>query len=136
MPISPEILAEIRELLSLLRDDLVNEDQAARLVELLRDQAELRRLYIQYMAMEEHLRENLSDYTLVGDPKQSECAAMLMDALASHQTREEEETEAEEERPDGLVFGQVVSAMDDDSDQMTIGPLATLPRHDKRPVAR
>jgi hypothetical protein len=131
MPVSPEILREVRDLLSLLRDDLITDEQGARLTELLCGEIELRRLYIQYTAMEEHLRQNLSDYTFVRDPQQSECAAMLMDALDSLQ-----QARQETEHPDTLVFGQVVADADGEPDQMVRGPFTPLPSQHVQPVVR
>ena len=131
MTISAEILQEVRDLLGLLRDDLITEEQGARLAQLLRDHAELRRLYIQYTAMEEHLRQNLSDYTFVRDPQQSECAAMLMDALDSLQ-----EAREQAEHPDTLVFGQVVADADEEPDRIVLGPPTPLPPRRMEPVVR
>jgi hypothetical protein len=52
---------ELRELLAALREDSINDAQAERLAELLRDDAEARRTYIRYMAITAYLHGNRRD---------------------------------------------------------------------------
>ena len=58
---SRDAAAELQELLAALREDLITDGQAERLVEILRGDAAARRTYIHYMALVANLRGSLAD---------------------------------------------------------------------------
>jgi hypothetical protein len=117
MAISPENLNELRELIAALREEQLTPDQAQRLVTLLRADGEARRVYIQYMALQEDVR-----YAIAGEQLAREVGVSFEKFLETSGSSPEAAPAEGERSADSLAAIAALQRLDRGSSKVEVTP--------------